>query len=72
MFSILIGGGSLLIWSFLNVTWYINILLIAGSVAVFVFAYPLLPIVLTGSAVGSIVSAIALLFLSNWAWFGSN
>jgi hypothetical protein len=70
MSSILTGGASLLIWSFINVTWYVNILLIVGSLAVFV--YPLLPIVLTGSAVGSIVSAIALLFLSNWAWFGNN
>jgi hypothetical protein len=72
VFSILIGGGSLLIWSFLNVTWYINILLIAGSLAVFMYVYPFFPIVLTGTAVGSIISAIALLFLSNWAWFGSN
>lgn len=70
VFSILIAGGSLLVWSFLAITWYVNLLLIVGSMAVFAVAYPLLPMMLTRTAIGSIVSAVALVFLSHWAWFG--
>lgn len=60
---------STLIWSFASITWYINILLIAGSVSIFDYISNFLPPTLTQSAVGPIVAAIGLLIAQYLMWF---
>jgi hypothetical protein len=67
--GIMLGAISLLIWSFKEVTWYINILVIAGSVAVFSFVYGLLPSILRESAFGPLLAFGGLLVLHYIAWF---
>jgi hypothetical protein len=67
--TVIIASLSLLLWSFLHITWYIDLLLIVGSGAIFSGVYRFLPPILTCSAFGPIVSALGLLFLHNFAWF---
>lgn len=60
---------SLLLWSFLNVTWYITILVIVGSGSIFSVVYRFLPPILVCSALAPFVSAVGLLFLHRFTWF---
>ena len=60
---------SLVIWSFKEVTWYINILVIVGSVAVFSYVYNFLPMILRESALGPILAFVGLLVLHYIVWF---
>ena len=72
MSSILIGGASLLIWSLYQrnvVRQHLTDCRFAGRVRVRISSSPNCA---NWLSVGSIVSAIALLLLSNWAWFGNN
>jgi hypothetical protein len=53
----------LLVWSFKEVTWYINILVIIGSITVFSYVYGFLPIILRESAFGPLLAFLGLLVL---------
>lgn len=67
--GIMLGTVSLAIWSFKEVIWYINILVIVGSIAVFSYVYSLLPTMLRESALGPILAFIGLLVLHYIVWF---
>lgn len=66
---IFLGALSLLIWSFLNVTWYVNLLVLVGSFLLSAFAIQLLPPFLIHSAFGPSIAAVGLIALHHLAWF---
>lgn len=58
----------LLIWSFINITWYINVFLIAGSFAVTDICLRLFRNILLSTAFSPILSFIVLAILNAIAW----
>jgi hypothetical protein len=61
---------SLVVWSFIQITWYVNIMLLIGTAVVASIALYFLPVILVFSALGPIISTIGLIILHNIAWFG--
>lgn len=59
---------SLLVWSFIEITWYVNICLIIGALSLSTYIYRFIPNFITGSALGPILSVILLDFLNYLAW----
>lgn len=66
--GITFGSISLLIWSFLNVKWYITILLVIGSLFVFALLYRFIPLIIRESAFGSIIAFVGFVILNYAAW----
>ena len=65
---IFLGGISTLVWSFLNITWYVSLLVIIVAFAVSIPMIQFLPALFTGSALSPIAAAIGLLALHYVAW----
>ena len=67
--TIVFGGMALVVWSFLHISWYINLLLIFLSVFGFSLWYNFLPSFLRESAFGPLIAAVGLIILNCVAWF---
>ena len=67
-FITMISTASLFVWGFMKVIWYINILIVVGSVVVFSWIYQLLPLLFSQSAIAVIVSAVGLLIIDYLIW----
>lgn len=63
-----IGAISLLIWSFMNISWYVNILVIAGTLTLFSFLFNLIPSVIRMTAIGPIIAFWGLLIMHYVLW----
>ena len=67
--SILAGAISLLVWSFANITWYVNLLVLVGALVISENLVRVLPAFFVGSALAPVVAATGLVILHNLAWF---
>ena len=68
---IVLGSLSLLVWSFLHVSWYINVLILLGAMALTQSILRVLPTKFVRSAAAPVCAAVALCVLHRAAWFSS-
>jgi hypothetical protein len=67
---IFIGSVSLIVWSFIHVTWYVAAGLLVAGVVAGTFACRIMPLFLM-SAMGPLIAGLAILSLHYLAWFSA-
>ena len=65
---ILLGGLWTLVRSFLNITWYINLILLVGAFSLSTVAVRLLPALFTATALAPIMGVVGLVFVHYFLW----